>query len=145
MPDDLDWEIAEDVAFSAIGRLRPMRGGKVVSTRAALRAVIMDAIQEAYAIGVLAAEKRQLGELMPPGSENRPAWMDLRLDSPEELAAHKISFQPVVLKSLGDAGFRCLGDLRWVSHRELRELHYIGIKNAERLRDVLRRMENGGT
>lgn len=59
MPDELDRKIADDVAFSAIGRLRPVRGGKVVSSRAALRAVILDAIQEAYEIGVLAAEKRQ--------------------------------------------------------------------------------------
>jgi hypothetical protein len=69
--------------------------------------------------------------------------MDIRLDSPEDLAAHKISIRPVVLKSLADAGFRCLGDLRWISNRELRQLHYIGIKTAQQLRNVLRRMENG--
>jgi hypothetical protein len=84
------------------------------------------------------------GELMRPGRENRPAWMDIRLDSPEDLPALEISIQPVVLKSLLDAGFRCLGDLRWVSSRELRRLHYVGIKNAQQLRDVLRRMEHGG-
>jgi hypothetical protein len=145
MPDELDRKIAEDVVFSAIGRLQPMRSGRVVSSRAALRATILDAIQEAYAIGVLAAEKRHFGELTRPGGANRPAWMDIRLDSPEELAAHEISIQPVVLNSLLDAGFRCLGDLRWLSNRELRQLHYIGIKNAQQLRDVLRRMEHGGT
>jgi hypothetical protein len=143
MPDELDRKIAENVVLSAIGRLQPMRGGKVVSSRAALRAVILDAIQEAYEIGVLAAEKRQFGELTRRGSANRPAWMDIRLDSPEDLAAHKISIRPVVLKSLADAGFRCLGDLRWISNRELRQLHYIGIKTAQQLRNVLRRMENG--
>jgi hypothetical protein len=143
MPDELDRKIADDVVFSAIGRLRPMRGGKVVSSRAALRAAILDAIQEAYQIGVLAAEKRQFGELTRQGSANRPAWMDIRLDSPEDLAGNKISIRPVVLKSLLGAGFRCLGDLRWVSNRELRRLHYIGIKNAQQLRDVLRRMEHG--
>jgi hypothetical protein len=121
-----------------------MRGGKVVSSRAALRAAILDAIQEAYAIGVLAAEKRQFGELTRPGSASRPAWMDIRLDSPEDVVAHKISFQPVVLKSLLNAGFRCLGDLRWVSNRELRQLRYIGIKCAQQLRDILRRMEQRG-
>jgi hypothetical protein len=143
MPDELDREIAERVAFSAIGRLRPMRGGKVVTSTAALRPVILDAIQEAYEIGILAGEKRQFGEMTRPGSANRPAWMDIRLDDPEDLAAHKISFQPVVLRSLLDAGFRCLGDLRWVSNRELRQFHYIGIKNAQRLQDVLRRLEHG--
>jgi hypothetical protein len=48
MPVELDPKIAEDVVFSAIGRLQPMRRGKVVSSRAALRATILDAIQEAY-------------------------------------------------------------------------------------------------
>jgi hypothetical protein len=143
MPEELDRKIAEKVVFSAIGRLQPMRGGKIVSSRAALRATILEAIQEAYEIGVLAAEKWQLGELMRPGSASRPAWMDVRLDSPEELAAHEISIQPMVLKSLLGAGFRCLGDLRWVSSRELRQLRCIGIKNAHQLRNVLQRMENG--
>jgi hypothetical protein len=144
MPDEINRKIAEDVVFSAIGRLQPMRGGKVVTSRRALRAVILDAIKEAYEIGVLAAEKRQFGELTRPGSANRPAWMDIRLDSPEDLAVHEIRIQPVVLKSLLDAGFRCLGDLRWVSSRDLRRLHYVGIKNAQQLRDALRRMEHGG-
>lgn len=143
MPDELDRKIADDIAFSAIGRLRPVRGGKVASSKAALRAAILDAIQEAYAIGVLAAEKRQFWELTRAGNANRPAWMDIRLDSPEDLAASSISIRPVVLKSLLGAGFRCLGDLRWVSNRELRRPHYAGIKNAQQLRDVLRRMEHG--
>jgi hypothetical protein len=43
-----------------------------------------------------------------------------------------------------DAGFRRLGDLRWVSERELRQLRYIGIKNAQQLRDVLRRFDQRG-
>jgi hypothetical protein len=145
MSEELDRKIAEYVAFGAIGRLQPTRGGKVVSSRAALRQVILDAIQEAYEIGILAGEKRQFGELIRPGSANRPAWMDIRLDSPEDLAAHEISIQPVVLKSLLGAGFRCLGDLRWVSSRELWRLRYVGIKTAQDLRDVLRRMECGGT
>jgi hypothetical protein len=140
---ELDRKIAENVVLSAIGRLQPMRGGKVVSSRAALWATILDAIQEAYEIGVLAAEKRQLGELMRPGIANRPAWMEILLDSPEDLAARKISIRPVVLKSLADAGFRCLGDLRWISNREPRQLHYVGIKTARQLQDVLRRMERG--
>ena len=63
--------------------------------------------------------------------------------SAEELAGHKIRLQPVVLKSLLGAEIRCLGDLRWVPNRELRQLHYIGIKNAHQLHDVLRRMEHG--
>jgi hypothetical protein len=81
---------------------------------------------------------------------SRPMRWSIRLDSPEDLVALKISFQPVVLKpvvlkSLLNAGFRCLGDLRWVSNRELRQLRYIGIKCAQQLRDILRRMEQRGT
>jgi hypothetical protein len=144
MPVELDPKIAEDIAFSAIGRLQPMRGGKVVSSRAALRATVLEAIHEAYELGVLAAEKRQFAGFTPPGSENRPAWMDIRLDSPEGLAAHEIRIQPVVLRSLLEAGFRCLGNVRWVSSRELRRLRYVGIKTAQELRDILRRMEHGG-
>jgi hypothetical protein len=68
MPEELDREIADRVALTAIGRLRHMRGGKVVTATAVLRPVILDAIQEAYEIGILAAEKRQLGELTRPGS-----------------------------------------------------------------------------
>src|ERR1700722_4819224 len=133
MPHELAREIAERITFSTVGRLR---GGKVVTSRAALRPVILEAIQEAYEISVLAAEKRQFGDLTRPGSANRPAWMDIRLDSPEDRAANEISIQPVVLKLLRDAGFHCLGDLRCASNRELRQLHYIGIKNAKHLRDV---------
>jgi hypothetical protein len=36
----------------------------------------------------------------------------------------------LVLKSLIDAGYRRLGDLRWVPNRELMGLHYIGFKTA---------------
>jgi len=141
MPEELNREIADWVAISAIGCLRPMRGGKVVTATAVLRPVILDAIQEAYEIGILAAEKRQLGELTRPGSPNRPVWIDIRLDSPEELAAHQISVQPVVLRSLLDAGIRRLGDLRWLSNRELRQLRYVGIKTAQYLRNVLQRFD----
>jgi hypothetical protein len=144
MPDELDRKIADDVAFSSIGRLRPMRGGKVVSSRATLRATILGrdpgGLRNRYA-----GEKRLFEELTRPGIANRPVWMDIRLDTPEDLAAHKISIRPVVLKSLLDAGFRCLGDRRGVSNRELRQLHHIGIKNAQQLRYVLRRMEHDGT
>ena len=70
--------------------------------------------------------------------------MDIRLDNTESLATHKIRFKPVVLKSLLDAGFRCIGDLRWVPNRELMQFHYVGIKTAQRIRALLRRLDRSG-
>jgi hypothetical protein len=67
--------------------------------------------------------------------------MDIRLDNAESLATHKIRFKPVVLKSLHDAGYRCIGDLRWVSNRELMQFHYVGIKTAQQIRAILRRLD----
>jgi hypothetical protein len=144
MPDELDPKIAERLASSAIGRLEPTRGQKVVSTREALKQVILEVAQEAYEIGLLADEKRRLGELTRPGSAGRPAWMDIRLDDAESLSTHKIRFKPVALKSLLDAGYRCIGDLRWVPNRELIQFHYVGIKTAQQIRAILRRLDRSG-
>jgi hypothetical protein len=79
MPEELDPNIAEGLVTSAIGRLQPTRGEKVVSTRGALKQAIMDAVREAYGIGLLAGEKRRLRETTRRGSANRPAWMYIRL------------------------------------------------------------------
>jgi len=70
--------------------------------------------------------------------------MDVRLDNAEILATHRIRFKPVVVKSLLDAGYRCIGDLRWVPNAELRQLHYVGIKTAQQIRAVLRRLDRSG-
>lgn len=72
------------------------------------------------------------------------AWMDIPLDSAAELAKHGIHLRPVVLKSLQDAGYHCLGDLRWVSGPELKRLYYIGIKTAREIRTVVGRFEREG-
>jgi hypothetical protein len=60
------------------------------------------------------------------------------------LATHKIRFKPVALKSLLDAGYRCVGDLRWVPNRELMQFHYVGIKTAQQIRAILRRLDRSG-
>ena len=70
--------------------------------------------------------------------------MDIRLDDPEDLARNHIRFQPVVLRSLLDAGYRRLGDLRWVPRRELMNLHYVGFKWAAQIRAVVQRFEWDG-
>lgn len=144
MPDELDPNIAERLASGAISRLQPARGEKVISTRGALKQVILDVVREAYGIGLLAGEKLRLIESSLPGSANRPGWMDIRLDDAESLATHKIRFKPVVLKSLLDAGCRCIGDLRWVPKRELMRFHYVGIKTAQEIRTILRRLDRCG-
>ncbi len=43
---------------------------------------------------------------------DRPTWMDIKLDDPKELAKHNIRLKPVVLRSFIGAGYRCVGDLR---------------------------------
>lgn len=141
MPGELDPEIGEKLVSSAISRLHPTHGDKILSTRSVLKEAILQAAQEAYQIGFLAGEKVQLGELTGPGSPDRPAWMDIRLDDTVSLIKHKIRFKPVVLKSLLGAGYRCLGDLRWVPNRELATFHYVGIKTARQIRAVVRRFE----
>jgi hypothetical protein len=69
--------------------------------------------------------------------------MDIRLDDPDDLAMNHIRFMPVVLRSLLGAGYRCLGDLRWLPGRELMRLHYVGFKWAGYIRAVIRRFEQG--
>lgn len=141
---ELDPNIAERLASNAISRLQRTSGENVVCTRSALKQTILDAVQEAYEIGLLAGEKRRLGESTRPGSANRPAWMDIRLDDAQGLATHKISFKPVTLKSLLDAGYRSIGDLRWAPNRERMQFHYVGIKTAQQIRAVLRRLDRSG-
>jgi hypothetical protein len=67
--------------------------------------------------------------------------MDIRLGHRKELARHGIRIQPVVLQSLVGAGYRSLGDLRWIPERQLIGLHYVGIKTARALRAVVQRFE----
>jgi len=141
MSGELDPKIAERLSSSAIGLLQPPRGDKIVCRRGALKKAILQVAQEAYEIGLLAGQKEQLGELTRPGSVDRPAWMNIRLDDAESLAAHKIRFKPVVLHSLLGAGYRCLGDLRWIPNRQLMEYRYVGMKTAQQIRAVVRRFE----
>jgi hypothetical protein len=125
----------------ALYRLQPTRGNKILCTKKALKESILAALGEAYEIGFLASLKEQYAELTRPGAPERPAWMDIRLDHPEDLTRHHLRFKPVVLKSLIESGYRRLGDLRWVTHLELSALHYIGFKTARQILAVVRRFE----
>jgi hypothetical protein len=141
MSRELDPQMAKRLAFSAICTLNPPPGNKVPCTRLALREAFLGVAREAYEIGFLAAQREQYGELTRPGSPGRPGWMDIRLDDPEDLAKHHIRITPVVLRSLIGAGCHRLGDLRWVSSRQLRDLHYIGIKTARDVLAIVHRFE----
>lgn len=114
------------------------RGSKVVCTKRALDAALLAAVRAAHEIGFLAGQQERYADHTRPGSPARPAWMDIPLDHRKE---HGIRLKPVVLQSLSAAGYRCLGDLRWVPERQLVGLHYVGIKTARALRAVVERFE----
>ena len=141
MPVGLDARLAERIMCTAMGRLHPTPGNKILCTKAALKEAILAAVEEAHEIGFLAGQKEQYAYITYPGSPGRPVWIDIRLDDPDDLARNRIRFQPVVLRSLLGAGYRCLGDLRWVPSRELMNLHYVGFKWAAQIRAVVRRFE----
>jgi hypothetical protein len=141
MYGEIDPEMADRIAFSAMCTLNPPRGNKVLCTKRALREAFLAVAREAYDMGFLVGQEDQFAELVRPGSPDRPAWMDIRLDDPDELAKYQIRFQPVVLKSLLGAGYHCLGDLRWVSNRQLRTLYYVGIRTARQIRAIVLHFE----
>ncbi len=142
MPSEIDSRMEEILVSTAVSSLLCPPGGKILCSKRALRKALLELAREAYEIGFLSGQKEQVGELTRPGGPGRPAWMDIRLDVPENLAKHNIRFKPVVLKSFISAGYRCLGDLRWVSNLELRQIHYVGIRTAQQIRAIVRRFEN---
>lgn len=142
MPGVIDPRIAEMLVSTAVGSLSPPPGNKILCSKRGLQKAALDLVREAYEIGFLAAQKEHLCELTRLDSPDRPAWMDIKLDDPKELAKHNIRLKPVVLRSFIGAGYRCVGDLRWVSNRELHQLHYVGIQTTQQLRAVLRRLEH---
>jgi hypothetical protein len=113
MPVGLDARLADRIVGTTMCRLRPTPGNKILCTKAALKQAILAAVEEAHEIGFLAGQKEQYVYITYPGSPDRPAWMDIRLDDPNDLASNNIRFQPVALRSLRGAGYHSLGDLRW--------------------------------
>jgi len=133
--EELDPAVAEDLVDIALGSLPLTRGNQVLCTKRKLRECMLRLAREAYASGLLSGEKRQFGSL---GPGRRPAWMDIRLDDPKDLAKHNIRLRPVVLRSLTGAGYRCLGDLHWVPDHELRSLFYVGRITIREIRRIIR-------
>jgi hypothetical protein len=141
MPEELDGAVAKDLVRSAMGFLPLTRGNTVLCTKRQLEAAMLRLAQEAYAMGFLSDQKEQFASLALLGTAEHPAWMDIRLDNPQELTKHNIRLRPIVLRSLIGAGYRCLGDLCWVSDYELRKLFYIGRITTRQLRNILRQFQ----
>ena len=135
MPEELDPAVAEVLVRGAMGFLPLTHGNKVLCTRRQLQECMLRLAQEAYATGFLSGQKEQFF-LYGPG--HRPAWMDINLDDPQDLAKHNIRLRPIVLRSLAGAGYRRLGDLCWVPDHELRKLFYIGRITTRQIRNIIR-------
>jgi len=61
----------------------------------------------------------------------------------EKLLAGVNSRMPRTAAVVRSAEYQCLGDLRWVSEVELRQLHYIGLKRAAGIAQTIRTLESG--
>ena len=132
MPEQLDPALAEVLVGGAMGLLPLTYGSNVLCTKRLL--------QEAYATGFLSGQKEQF---YLPGTGQRPAWMDIHLDDPRDLAKHNRNLRPIVLRSLAGAGYRCVGDLCRVHDHELRKLFYVGRITTRQIRNIIRRFQTG--
>jgi hypothetical protein len=140
MPEELDPAVAEVLVRGAMGFLPLTQGNKVLCTKRQLQECMLRLAQEAYATGFLSGQKEQF---LLPGSGPHPAWMDIHLDDPKDLAKHNIRLRPIVLRSLTDAGYRRLGDLCWVPDHELRKLFYVGRITTRQIRNIIRQLQTG--
>lgn len=140
MFEEIDPAVAEDLVDMALSSLPPTRGNQVLCTKRQMRECMLRLAQEAYSTGFLLGQKEQF-DLLGPGQ--RPAWMDIRLDDPQDLAKHEIRLRPVVLRSLIGAGYCCLGDLVWVPDHKLRKLFYVGRITIREIRNIIREFRTG--
>jgi hypothetical protein len=141
MPSEIDPKIAESLVQTAVSSLWALPSENILCTRRALKQAFLAVAQEAYGMGFLAGQEVRLRQSTAPGSVDRPSWMDIRLDDDAAMAAHRLRLRPIVLKSLLGAGYRCLGDLRWVPIQQLIGLYYIGRKTAKQIRATVERLE----
>jgi hypothetical protein len=134
MPSEIDPKVADSLVLTAVSGLWPLPSEKILCMRRALKQAFLAVAQEAYGLGFLAGQEVRLRESTAPGSADRPAWMDTRLDDQAAIAANHLRLRPIVLRSLLDAGYQCLGDLRWVPIQQLIRVFYIGRKTAKQIR-----------
>jgi hypothetical protein len=69
--------------------------------------------------------------------------MDIRLDDNAAMATAQVQLWPIMVRSFHEAGYHCLGDLRWVPVDQLIRVFYIGRKTAKRIRAAIERLEEG--
>jgi len=138
--EEIDPAAAEDLVDVALGSLPATRGNQVLCTKRQMRESMLKLVQEAYSTGFQLGQKEQFDSLDPA---RRPAWMDIALDDPEDMAKHNIRLRPVVLRSLIDAGYRRLGDLVWVPDHKLRKLFYVGRITTREIRSIIREFRTG--
>jgi hypothetical protein len=143
MPSEIDPKIADSLVLTAVSSLWALPSEKIICTRGALKEALHAVIQEAYGIGFLAGQEMLFRESTSPGIAERPSWMDTRLDDHAAMAMHHLRLRPIVLRSLLDAGYCRLGDLRWVPIQRLIGLFYIGRKTAKQIRATIERLERG--
>jgi hypothetical protein len=138
MPEELDPAVAKDLARGAMRFLPLTPGSKVLCTKQQLQECMSRLAQEAYAAGFLSGLKEQF---VLGGPVGHAAWMEIRLDDPQDLANHGIHLRPIVLRSLVGAGYRCLGDLCWVPDHEMRKLFYVGRVTTREIRRILQQFQ----
>ena len=141
MPEEIDGTVALDLVSSAMGYLPLTRGNAILCTKRQLQTSMFRLAEEAYAMGFISGQKEHSASCAGLGTAERPNWMDIRLDNPQDLARHNIRLQPIVLRSLIGAGYRCIGDLCWVSDYELRKLFYVGRRTTGLIRNIIRRLQ----
>ena len=141
MQREIDPKIADNLVLNAVSSLWQLPGEKILCTRRALKQAFLAVAQEAHDIGFLAGQEIRFRESTRSGITVRPSWMDIRLDDQTAMAIHHLRLRPIVRRTLLDAGYQCLGDLRWVPIQELIRLFYVGRKTAYQIRDVVERLE----
>jgi hypothetical protein len=142
MPCELDPQIAGHIVLSAISGLNPSPGNKVLCTRRALHEAFLAVAQEAHEIGFLAGQKERYGELTRPDRPTRPAWMDIRLDNPADLAKHHIQIKPVVLKIAERRRLLLPGRPALDIRSTTQGLYYVGIRTARAIVAIVRQFES---
>jgi len=135
---ELEREIVQRLLWNSVSPFAVSGGKRIQYNKRDLEIALMSAIREAFAMGYQRAKKEQFVS----ERTGRAAWMDIRLDDSEGLARRQIRIDRRTLKSLRAGGYQCLGDLRWVSEVELRQLHYIGLKSAAGIAQIIRTLEN---
>jgi hypothetical protein len=141
MQKEIDSKIAENIVTTAISRVWATSNERIVCTRRVLRDTIAAAIQQAYEIGFLAGHEADLRDSPRSGTADRPSWMDIRLDDKAAMATLQVQLWPIMVRSFHEAGYHCLGDLRWVPVDQLVRVFYIGRKTAKRIRAAIEGLE----